>query len=281
MIRTRLHRLAWSAVLPVAALAALLMAGTAQASARPAHDRHVTVFVAGDSTAATWPASRAPQTGWGQALPAFLGRHVSVVNEALSGASSKSFVDLGLLDRIDAAIRPGDFLLISFGHNDEKPDVERHTDPFTTFQDYLRRYIAVARSHGAHPVLVTPVERRRFDAAGTATRSHGDYPAAMIQLGASARVPTIDLSTSSLRLWNRLGPEGTKGYLLWLNPGDSANYPDGLQDNTHFKAHGAIEVARLVARGLAARHLLPRHSLVHLSDPVPDSVISWPVDIPA
>jgi hypothetical protein len=68
--------------------------------------------------------------------------------------------------------------------------------------------------------------------------------------------------------------------LLWLDPGDSANFPDGLQDNTHFKAHGAIEVARLVARGLAARHLLPRHSLVHLSDPVPDSVISWPVDIP-
>jgi lysophospholipase L1-like esterase len=281
MISTRLHRLAWAAVVPVAALAVLLTVGTAQASARPAHDRRITVFVAGDSTAATWPASRAPQSGWGQALPAFLGRQVAVVNEALSGASSKSFVDLGLLDRIDAAIRPGDYLLISFGHNDEKDDVARHTDPFTTFQDYLRRYLDVARAHGAHPVLVTPVERRRFDAAGAATRSHGDYPAAMIQLGAMARVPTIDLTTSSLHRWDRLGTEGTKDYFLWLNPGDSVNYPDGLQDNTHFKAHGAIEVARLVARGLAGHHLLPRHSLIHLSDPVPDSVLSWPVDIPA
>jgi hypothetical protein len=130
-------------------------------------------------------------------------------------------------------------------------------------------------------VLVTPVERRRFDAAGTATRSHGDYPTAMIQLGAAARVPVIDLTTSSLRLWDSLGVDGTKGYFLWLDPAESPNYPDGLQDNTHFKAHGAIEVARLVARGLAARHLLPRHSLVHLFDPVPDTVLSWPAEVPA
>jgi lysophospholipase L1-like esterase len=281
MDRTRLRRLAWSALVPVAALTALAMVAPAEATEGSARGRQVTVFVAGDSTAATWPASRAPQSGWGQALPVFLSRHVTVVNEALSGASSKSFVDLGLLDRITAAIRPDDYLLISFGHNDEKDDVARHTDPFTTFQDYLRRYIDGARAHGAHPVLVTPVERRRFDAAGNATRSHGDYPAAMIQLGAAAHVPVIDLTTSSLRLWDRLGVEGTTGYFLWLNPGDSPNYPDGLQDNTHFKAHGAIEVARLVARALAARHLLPRHSLIHLSDPVPDTALTWPADIPA
>jgi len=117
------------------------------ASAAVAHGRRrrVTVYVAGDSTAATWPADTAPKAGWGQALPPFLdSRRVDVDNEALSGASSKSFVEVGLLDKILATIGPGDYLLISFGHNDEKTD-DRHTDPFTTYQQYLSMYIDGAR----------------------------------------------------------------------------------------------------------------------------------------
>jgi lysophospholipase L1-like esterase len=258
-------------------VAAATLAGTAIAGPAMAADKHTTtVFVAGDSTAATWPADVKPKAGWGQALPAFLDqRRVRVRNLALSGASSKSFVEAGLLDQILGEIRPGDYLIISFGHNDEKTD-DRGTDPATTFPAYLTRYVEAARAHHAHPVLVTPVERRRFDATGHAYRSHGAYPQAMIDLGARLHVPVVDLSTSSLGLWDTLGAEGTKADFLWLAAGESPNWPDGVEDNTHFRAHGAIDVARLVAEGLKAQHVLPPHLVTNLQRPVPENALSWP-----
>lgn len=264
--------------LALSALVAVL-APSALGAAEPAAATHrgpSTVFVAGDSTAATWPASTAPKAGWGQALPVFLDpRRARVENLALSGASSKSFIEVGLLDRIESGIGPGDYLLISFGHNDEKTD-DRGTDPATTFPEYLMRYIDVAREHGAHPVLVTPVERRRFDAEGHAYRSHGAYPQAMIDLGEREQVPVVDLSTASLDLWESLGVEGTKADFLWLDPGVVATWPDGVQDNTHFQAHGAIEVARLVTQGLLHERALDPRLVRGLHRPVPDDALVWP-----
>jgi lysophospholipase L1-like esterase len=246
---------------------------------RPA-SRKRTVFVAGDSTAATYATSDIPQAGWGQALPVFLRPEIAVVNEAWSGASSKSFADLGHLDRILTAIRPGDTLLISFGHNDEKSeDPTRYTEPWTTFPDYLRRYLDGARAKRAHPVLVTPVERRRFTADGTAYLSHGDYPASMRALAADTHTPLIDLTALSFARWSRLGPEATKGYFLWLDPGVWPNFPDGDQDNTHFQPHGAIELARLVVRH---GRTIPGPDERALRDPsIPDDVLVWPPTRPA
>jgi lysophospholipase L1-like esterase len=261
---------------------ALCLGQPLAAQANGGHPAGIRVFVAGDSTAATYAASEAPRAGWGQALPVFLADRITVVNEALSGASSKSFVDLGRLDRILAAIAPGDYLLISFGHNDEKADVERHTDPYTTFQDYLRLYVDGARARHAHPVLVTPVERRRFDSTGHATASHGEYPEAMRQFGAASGVPVIDLTAVSMRLWDQQGVAGTQDLFLWLAPGDSPNYPDGVQDNTHFKARGAIEVARLVATALRDGRIMPRGATVQLCrQGIPDSALVWPAERPA
>jgi lysophospholipase L1-like esterase len=239
-----------------------------------------TIYVAGDSTAATYAAAESPRAGWGQALPLFLRPGTTVVNEALSGASSKSFADLGRLDRILVAIQPGDTLLISFGHNDEKAeDPARYTEPRTTFQAYLRRYVDGARAAGAHPVLVTPVERRRFTEEGAAYESHGDYPAAMRALASNTHTPLIDLTALSFTLWGTLGPEPTKDYFLWLDPGESPNYPAGVSDNTHFQAHGAIEVARLVA---AAGWTLPGRDARALRNPaIPDEALTWPPTRPA
>lgn len=242
--------------------------------------RRTTVFVAGDSTAATYAVADHPRAGWGQALHAFLHDDVRVVNEALSGASSKSFYDLGRLDRILAAIRPGDTLLISFGHNDEKiTDPARGTDPWTTFQDHLRLYLDGARAARATPILVTPVERRRFTSAGTPYLSHGEYPAAMTALAAETGTPLIDLTALSFALWSALGPEATKDHLLWLEPGESPNYPDGVQDNTHFQAHGAIEVARLVVANGRAIPGRDRHALRDAD--IPGDVLTWPPTRPA
>ncbi|MDQ0687981.1 lysophospholipase L1-like esterase [Streptomyces achromogenes] len=262
----------------VAASSITALAGEAAAASAAAT---VHVHVAGDSTASTYVSSKAPRAGWGQALPVFLTSGVEVVNEAQSGASSKSFVDTGRLDRILAVIKRGDLLLVSFGHNDEKSDdPSRYTEPSTTYKQYLSRYIDRSRAKGAIPVLVTPVERRHFNSAGVISPSHGAYPAAMRQLAAAKGVPLIDLTASSTGLWNRAGVEGTKKHFMILPAGQYPNYPNGSQDNTHFQALGAIEVARLVAAAMRNQGILPAADFRRLTDPVPAGAIVWPSAAP-
>ncbi|MGY1635472.1 pectinesterase family protein [Geodermatophilus sp. SYSU D00742] len=244
--------------------------------------RPLRVFVAGDSTASVYQTNEAPRAGWGQALPLFMTGNATVVDYAKSGASSKSFYDLGLLDRILAEIQPGDHLLISFGHNDQKSDdPARATDPYTTYQDHLQLYIDGARDRGAIPVLVTPVERRRFDANGVAKTTHGEYPAAMRALAAEEDVALIDLTALSTDRWNELGPEGTLDHFMHLAPGEYANYPDGEVDDTHFQARGAVELARTVATAMAQQGVLPAGDYYQRLDAeVADSEVVWPTKRP-
>ncbi|GGL83346.1 hypothetical protein GCM10010129_28730 [Streptomyces fumigatiscleroticus] len=243
---------------------ALAATGTARAGGR----RSRTLYIAGDSTAAQKYADAAPETGWGMALPFFLHRDLPVADHAVNGRSSKSFVDEGRLDAVLEAIRPGDLLLVQFAHNDEKStDPARYTEPWTTYQDYLRLYIDGARAHGARPVLATPVERRRFDADGTALESHGAYPAAMRALAEEERVALLDIQALSLALWQRLGVEETKKYFNWTGT---------EQDNTHFNPPGAIAVARLVARELLRTRVLAPRDVRRLDEEIPESWITWP-----
>ncbi|MFJ9634294.1 rhamnogalacturonan acetylesterase [Streptomyces sp. NPDC101175] len=230
--------------------------------------RERTLFIAGDSTAAQKYVPEAPETGWGMALPFFLRKGVRVANHAVNGRSSKSFIDEGRLAAILSVIRPGDLLLVQFAHNDEKTaDPTRYTEPWTTYQDCLRRYLDGARSRGARPVLATPVERRRFDADGNALATHGDYPAAMRALARQEGVALLDIEALSLALWQRLGVEETKVYFNWT---------DTEQDNTHFNPPGAIAVARLVARESARTRVLAPHDLIRLREEIPTSWITWP-----
>jgi lysophospholipase L1-like esterase len=250
-----------------AALAALPLALAVNGPAHAA-GRHRTLHIAGDSTAAQKYADAAPETGWGMAFPFFLRENLAVANHAVNGRSSKSFVDEGRLDAILSVIRPGDVLLVQFGHNDEKTaDPTRYTEPWTTYQDYLRLYIKGARAHGARPVLATSVERRKFDADGNAVPTHGDYPAAMRALAEDEHVALLDIEALSLALWQRLGAEETKKYFNWTAT---------EQDNTHFNPPGAIAVARLVAGELLHRHVLAPGDVIRLHEEIPESWITWP-----
>ncbi|MDH6127868.1 rhamnogalacturonan acetylesterase [Kitasatospora sp. GP82] len=234
------------------------------------------IYIAGDSTAAAYPAKFAPRTGWGQALPVFLNQgRITVHNWAKVGASTKSFIDEGRLTQILAEIRKGDYLLIGFGHNDERPEAVVHTDPFGSYQANLRQFVDGARSKGAVPVLVSPAERYHFDRTGRITPSHGEFPAAMRQVAVADQVPLIDLTALSTAIWNAHGPQGAQSDFLWLAPGASPNYPDGVQDKTHFQTHGAIELAQLVAKRLDAEHILPAEDFQGLErTDVPDSALA-------
>ncbi|WP_046733051.1 rhamnogalacturonan acetylesterase [Streptomyces humi] len=227
-----------------------------------------TLYIAGDSTAAQKYADEAPETGWGMALPFFLRKEVGVFDQAVNGRSSKSFVDEGRLDAILATIRPHDLLLVQFAHNDEKSaDPTRYTEPWTTYQEYLLKYVEGARARGARPVLATSVERRKFDADGNAVPTHGDYPAAMRALAAREHVALLDIEALSLALWQALGVEATKTYFNWT---------DTEQDNTHFNPPGAIAVARLAAQELLRTRVLARHDVIRLHESIPTSWITWP-----
>ncbi|WP_405932708.1 rhamnogalacturonan acetylesterase [Streptomyces sp. NBC_00827] len=249
--------------------AALAAVPLAAASASPAAARtRRTLYIAGDSTAAQKYADAAPETGWGMALPFFLREDLAVANHAVNGRSSKSFVDEGRLDVVLGAIRPGDLLLVQFGHNDEKSaDPVRYTEPWTTYQDYLRLYVDGARARGARPVLATSVERRKFDADGNAVPTHGDYPASVRALAADEGVALLDIQAQSLALWQRLGVEETKKYFNWTAT---------EQDNTHFNPPGAIAVARMVAAGLLHRRVLAPRDVRRLGEEIPESWITWP-----
>ncbi|MCU1404906.1 MAG: rhgT [Glaciihabitans sp.] len=205
-----------------------------------------TLVVVSDSTACSYEPARAPRTGWGQSLA--LATERPVRNAAISGASSRSFIESGALDDVLEGLQSGDVLLIGFGHNDAKPD-DRFADVFLQYPAQLRRYLVGARSRGATPVLLTPVERRLFT-GGRAQSTHGGYPARVRALAAEEGVTLVDLNLSTRALWQELGEDDSRRAFLHLAPGEWPGYPDGLTDDTHLSEWGAGLVAGLVATGL-------------------------------
>lgn len=218
------------------------------------NDRPVTIYVAGDSTVQNCQEDYAPQAGWGQMLKLLFMPEINIANHAIAGRSTLSYINEGRLDEILDKIKKNDYLLIQFGHNDEKLE-GAYADPHGMYKAYLKMFIDGAMEKGAIPVLITPVSRRRFDINNRFCDTHGDYPAAVISLGRELDVPVIDLCALSRSLFEKLGVQETKRIFLFLEPGKYANYPKGSEDNTHFSEEGALEIAKLVTKGMRAVQL--------------------------
>ncbi len=198
-----------------------------------------TIWYIGDSTVARNNINSYPQTGMSQGLALYLKEAVRIESLAKNGRSTKSFLDEGRFAPVEAGMQPGDFLLIQFGHNDEKPDEARHTDPDTTFRENLTLFVNAAKKAGAYPVLVTPIARRLFDEKGIfLPGSHGAYPGAVKAAAAEAGVPVIDLTSATEDYLALLGDEASKPLFVWP------------KDNTHLKPEGAVKMAGFLAQGL-------------------------------
>ena len=232
--------------------------------------REITIYVAGDSTAQTYDAGRAPLTGWAQKLQDYMPDGIKVANHAISGRSSKSFIDEGRLTTILSSIKEGDYFLIQFGHNDQSTSEEKATDTNTTFKEYLKQYIDGAREKKAIPILVSSMERRRFDKKGTAIATLADRAKAMEELAADEGVAYIDIQAETFRWWNYLGPEKTKEIFLFLSAGDSPNYPLGISDDTHLCENGATLVAQLIASKLGEADIEIADKFKNIKSPVPE-----------
>ncbi len=205
------------------------------------------VFMVGDSTMAD-KGTAIPEWGWGMAIGKFLVDPAMVRNHAQNGRSSKSFVDEGRWQKVLEEMRPGDFVIVQFSHNDEKNDAARHTDPATTFRDFLRKYVAEARVRGGFPILATPVVRRKFDEAGQLVDTHGNYPDAIRVVAKEQKVPLLELQHATAKLMRDAGPEASKKFFMWIEPGVYPKRPKGAKDDTHFVELGATEVAALAVR---------------------------------
>lgn len=198
-----------------------------------------TVFIVGDSTVATFTPPD-PRNGWGQVIGRYFTPDVTVKNFALSGRSSKSFFEEGAWTPVAAAIQPGDYVFIQFGHNDEKRDAERSTDPYGSYQEYLSRYADGTLKAGGIPILVTPVGRGGLKNS-TGPGSHGRYPDAMLDLAKKKGVLAVDLTTLSEHYYGTLGySEMLKLFIASI---------DG-KDDTHFTPAGAQAIAKLVAQAV-------------------------------
>ena len=207
-----------------------------------------TIHLCGDSTMAEKDLSKgSPERGWGMMFPNFFDEGVSVINYARNGRSTKSFIDKGQWDDVMAALQPGDYVFIEFGHNDAKEsDPERYAAPWGAYQDNLRRFIDETRSKGGIPVLLTPVARRWFKETGLDRNCHGDYPAAMKAVAEEKGVTLLDITTPTLDWIESLGDEASRPYFMHLAPGKYACAPEGKTDNTHTVASGARKVTEIV-----------------------------------
>ena len=207
--------------------------------------------IAGDSTAADYDKSEHPMHGWGQMLSQLFDETVEVENKAMCGRSTKSFIDEGRLEEIEHKITEGDYLLIQFGHNDEKKEDEtRYTRPFIEYKENLKIFAETAKRKEAYPVFLTPIVRRWFNEDRELTNTHGEYINAMKDLAGELNVPLIDMHRKTWDSVSGLGPEESKKLYMCVEPGRFKNYPDGLNDNTHLIKKGAIHVAGMVSEGI-------------------------------
>lgn len=223
---------------------------------RPADDKP-RIFLIGDSTCANKRPTDAPETGWGMALPQYLNESVEVQNHAVNGRSTKSFRTLGHWQKVYEQLKPGDWVFIQFGHNDQKSDdTARYAAPQTDYRKNLIRYIEETRSKGANPVLLTPVMRRKFDADGQFVDQHGEYPGVVKEVAKKYNVPLIDVHATSREVIVRHGVEGSKQLFMHLPGKMYTKFPDGKIDDTHFSGYGAAVMAGLVADGMRSNSSL-------------------------
>jgi lysophospholipase L1-like esterase len=213
-------------------------------------EKKINIWMIGDSTMARKNAGQAPESGWGEAVQAFFNENVVVHNYAASGRSTKSFMFEKRWQLVLDSIQPGDYVVIQFGHNDEKPDSSLHTDPFTTYQQYLKKYVDDTRSKNGIPIICASIVRRHFDSSGQLKNTHGDYIKASREIATTTKTIFIDMESKSRRIVTELGQEKSKSLFVFCNPGECLARPNGVQDSTHLNYNGARVIASLFVDAL-------------------------------
>ena len=206
-----------------------------------------TVFLCGNSTVVDQ--EEEPWASWGQMITRWFGPQVAIANFAESGLSCTTFLAQLRLDKILSQLKKGDFVIVEFGHNDEK-EKKAGDGAWYSYSRNLKIFVDRVRAAGGNIIFCTPTARRSFDDNGHIINTHGDYPEAMKTVAQREQVPVINLTQMSTTFYETLGVEGSKKALVHYPANTFANQDKPLADNTHFNPYGAWEIAKMVVMGL-------------------------------
>lgn len=212
-------------------------------------DRKIRLYMMGDSTMANKVAAVYPETGWGQVLQQYFDDRVTVDNRAQNGKSTKSFIAEHRWQRILDSLKAGDYVIIEFGHNDEKVDKPGVGATLDEYRANLIMFVDSIRARCAFPLLLTPIMRRSF-ANGVFHDTHGKYPDVVREVAKTYHVPLIDMHRKSEKLLISLGDEASKTLFNWADSGVYTGFPAGVKDNTHLNPKGANAMAGLAVEGI-------------------------------
>jgi len=211
-----------------------------------------TLFLIGDSTMANKEnPDKNPEHGWGQVLPQYMTSGIEIQNHAMNGRSSKSFRTEGRWDKVEKQLKKGDFVVIQFGHNDQKiKDSTKFTNPYTQYRANLERYVNETRAKGATPILMTSIVRRNFTENGVLVDTHKEYPLVVRMVANDMKVPFVDMQLLTEQMEITYGPENSKKLHLHFKEGEEPYYTKAKDDDTHLSRLGAETVAKLAVKDL-------------------------------
>ena len=244
-------------------------------------DKVKTVFLAGNSTVVNQEDE--PWASWGQMIPRFFDSHIAIANHAESGLALSSFLSSNRLEKILSIAKPGDYLFIEFGHNDQKEKGDK-AGAFHGYTERLRFFVQQFRTKGGIPVILTSTARRAFDERGNLQYTLGDYPTAAREVAKELQVPLIDLNSMTRIFYQTLGVENSKRALVHYPANTFPNQPQPLQDNTHFNTYGAYQIAKMVVQGIRNNELDIEKHIIDFTNynpayPDPFERWNWPPSI--
>ena len=211
-----------------------------------------TIYLCGNSTVVDQ--NEEPWASWGQMITRWFNENIAISNHAESGLSASTFIGGGRLDKIMATLKKGDYVIVEFGHNDQK-EKRPGSGAYYNFSYNLKIFIDRVRSVGAEIIFCTPTQRRSFDTNGKIRETHANYPEAMEAVAKRENVKVIDLHQMTRELFEAMGEEDSKRALVHYPANTFPNQDKPLADNTHFNVFGAYEVAKCVVMGIKKLNL--------------------------
>jgi len=210
--------------------------------------KDITVYMIGDSTMSIKQPKSFPETGWGMEFGQFFDKSVTIDNRALNGRSTLSFQTEKRWHPVVDNLKEGDYVVIEFGHNDEKIDKPGVGTSLDQFRDNLVKFVTETRSKKATPILMTPIARRSFK-NGELTDTHKGYPDVVRRVADSLQVPFVDMLKKTEDWLRQAGDKPSKKFFNHVDAGHP-NYPDGKKDDTHLSPEGAKQIAALAVQGI-------------------------------
>ncbi|WP_406539196.1 GDSL-type esterase/lipase family protein [Fibrobacter sp.] len=233
-----------------------LLAASVFAGVAVSDSTSFSIYVVGDSTVQTYKDNVYPQTGWGQVLGHFFdASRVSVLNYAIGGRSSRTFIEEGRLDEVKGKLQKGDYLFVQFGHNDrDYSKAARYVEP-SQFSGYIQKYVDAGQAKGANVVLVSPMNLNGSRNVFSTGSNNYDARGMMQTVAKNNKIPFVDLNMKSYNTYNttyKSMPDYVTRYLYKkLEKGEYPNFPDGVNDGTtHFQEMGSMGHAQMICEEL-------------------------------